>query len=210
VSAQASQTRIVNKALVLLGTSATIASLDDGSLLARAASAVWDEARDEVQADHPWNECLRRGPLAASADYTPAVEYLYAYELPQDCLRWLPWERDHEAWFEGEQEIGPNDRRYLLTSAEAPLYARWIKRVEDVGAWSPGLKSAVAAKLAKYLAKPVTGQSGMIDRMDAAYADELARAKRQDGLATGRRDRRADYRSSWLAARNQPYGYGPR
>lgn len=209
MTAQASQTSHVNKALVLLGTSRKITSLNDGSRLASAAASLWDATRDEVLADHPWNFAIRRAALAVSTDYVPPNEYLYAYELPGDCLRWLPWEEDHDDWFEGEQESGgASGLSYILSSATAPIYIRFIGRVEDVARWSPGFGDAFDARLARALAKPVTGQAAMIDRMDALYSEALSSAKRQDGLATGRRARNATFRSGWVEARGRRYG-GP-
>lgn len=200
MAAQPSETAVVNKALSLLGSARTITALTDSTALARLAAGLWDATRDEVQADHPWNECVLRANLPASADYVPPNEYAAAFALPADCLRWLPWEEDHPDYFEGEQE-----GRYLLSSAAAPLTIRYIARILNVALWSPGLMSAIAAKLARYMAKPVTGQIGLIDRMDALYQESLSAAKRQDGLATGRRDRRADYRSNWLQSRSRRF-----
>lgn len=195
--AQPSQTRIVNKALVILGTAQRIGSIGDGSPLAKQAEAVWDECRDEVLVEHPWNFAIARAALPANTDYVPENEYAFAYELPAQCLRWLPWRRDHGSHFEGEQE-----GRFILSNAAAPIYVRFIVRVEDMARWSIGFNAAMAAKLALYLAKSVTGQSGMMDRAQLAYDEALRSAKRQDGQATGSTDRRVQYRSSWLGARN--------
>ncbi|HEX8400521.1 MAG TPA: hypothetical protein VF628_02330 [Allosphingosinicella sp.] len=197
MTAAPSQTRIVNKALALLGTVTRITSITDGSPPARLAEALWDETRDEVLADHPWNFALAREALAQSADVAVAgAQWAFAYELPAGWLRWLPWSDDHPDHFAGEQE-----GRCILSNAAAPIVARGIARVEDIARWSPGFQAAIATKLAAYMATGVTGQSGMIDRMDALYRRALTDAKRQDGLASGRRDRNARFRSSWLDAR---------
>jgi hypothetical protein len=198
MTAQPSQTRIVNKALSHLGSTKRITSITDGTPQAKLADAFWDECRDEVLADHPWNFAIARADLPASANYTPPNEYDFAYELPPGCLRWLPWREDHADYFDGVQE-GP----YILANADAPIFIRYITRIEDLAKWSPGFMAAMAAKLARYMAKGVTGQSGMIAAMEDLYQDSLSLAKRQDGLATGRRTRTAEYRSSWLDARNR-------
>lgn len=198
-----SQVRIVNAALVHLGESRRILSIDEGTPLANCFLAVWDEARDEVLADHPWNFAIAREALARSATFTPeGDQYDYAYELPADCIRWLPHRKDHVDYFAGEQEGD-----YILSNADAPV-ARFIRRVTNVSRWSVGFRTAIAAKLAMKTAKPITGQSGMIDRMGELYLAELSKGKRQDGHATGERDRTAEFRSDWLAARQRPYGAG--
>lgn len=212
--AQPSQTRICNNALVHLGSTARISAINEGSPLAKTFEAVWDEGRDEVLTDHPWNFAIIRAELAVSADFTPIGEqYLYAYEMPSDWLRWLPWRRDHIDHFEGEQEIGlvtvadsETPRQFILSNAEAPIIARGIRRIETISLWSPGFKAALAAKLAFKTAKAITGQGSMVDRMADVYLDELRRAKRQDGHATGERARSAHFRSTWLNSRENRDG----
>lgn len=195
-----SQTRICNGALVLLGDSRLIASVNDGSTFAKLFLQVWDESRDEVLADHPWNFAIERASLPADAHVPVGSQYQQAFLKPADCLRWLPWRKEHPDYFEGEEEGD-----YILSNADAPIIARFIKRHDDVDEWTPGFRAALSAKLARKLAKPITGQSKMIDVAQAAYDDELRKAKRQDGSATGERDRQTDQRSNWLAARNRRF-----
>lgn len=194
-----SQTRMCNEALILLGSSARIGSIDEGSPLARLFEDTWDQARDETLIEHPWNFALERADLPASGDHQRAGEYAHAYELPGDCLRWLPWRPGHPDHFDGEQE-----GRFILSSASAPIIVRFIRRIEDVGRWSESFKQAMTAKLAWKNAKAITGQSGMIDRMAELYHSELQRGRRQDGLASGDRNRRYRTGSNWLAARRRP------
>jgi hypothetical protein len=197
MTAAPSQTRICNAALVLLGTSRRIGALNDGTPLAVQFARVWDEAQREMQADHPWNPCLRRVDGAQSSDYVQAgSQWSYAFERPAGMLRWLPWREDHVDHFNGEEEGG------FILANDSAIVIRGIFLVEDVGKWTPGMEAAMAALLAAKTAKAITGQSAMIDRMTAVYEEAVGRAKRQDGLATGQRARTAEFRSSWLAARN--------
>lgn len=199
MSSPPSQTRTCNAALAHLGETQQITAIDDAGPLAKLLRQHWDDARDEVLADHPWNFAVHRQALPVSADTTPAGEqYEQAFELPADCLRWLPHAKDHPDYFAGEQE-----GNYLLSNADAPIAIRYIRKIENVSLWSPGFRTALAAKLAFKLAKPITGQSSMIDRMAELYESELRRGKRQDGHATGDRARRIEYRSNWLQARER-------
>ena len=45
------------------------------------------------------------------------------------------------------------------------------------------------------------GKEDVAERAAAAYQDAIQRAKRQDGLATGDRSGRQEFRSDWLRAR---------
>lgn len=201
MASPASQTSLTNKTLALLGTLTRISAPDDGTAAAITAAALWDLTRDEVLADHPWNFAIRTDTVPQSADYVPTTRYLFGYELPRDCLRWLPWSDESENAFAAEQE-----GEFLVSNDAGPLLVRMVFRAEDVSRWSPGFQAAFCAKLGRYMAKPITGQGAMIDRMDGLYEQELSRAKRQDGLATGRRNRSVVYRSNWLGARTRGYG----
>lgn len=194
-----SQTRICNAALAHLGEGKKITSIEDNTPLANVLKQTWDEARDEVLADHPWNFALRRKDQPTSDDAEIAgTEYDQAFAKPADCLRWLPYRPGHPDYFEGEEEGD-----FILSNAQAPIIVRYIARIEDVTRWTPGARAALAAKLAMINAKAITGQSGMIDRMSAIYDGLLSKAKRQDGAASGDRALRYETRSNWLGARNR-------
>ena len=195
MTAAPSQTAIVNEALVLLGTSARLTSIDDGSPLARTFRDVWDMSLDEMCVAHPWNPCIGRREGARSATAPVGTQWAYRFEKPAGMLRWLPWERDAEDWFDGEEEAG------FILANDSAIVIRGVFRIEDVGAWTPGMRAAMAARLAMKTAKAVTGQAAMIDRAQAAFAEAIGTAKREDGLATGQRNRRAVFRSGWLDAR---------
>ncbi len=109
----AAELDIVNLALVRLGQK-TIASLSEGSVAARTASAIWDMTRQDVLRAFPWNFATRYlHKLALSGNYnnppmpecsnqlpqtdipvTPPnpnlpwpPDYTYAYQVPTDCLK---------------------------------------------------------------------------------------------------------------------------
>jgi hypothetical protein len=194
-----SQTRSCNAALALLGESARITSISDGTPLAKLFADTWDLALEEVIVAHPWNIALRRASLGVSMDFTPeGSQYSQAFELPADCARWLPWQEAHPEYFQGEQE-GP----YILSDAAAPIVVRYIALITDISLWSAGMRATLEAKLAMKLAKPITGQTAMIGNMRDIHDAALSEAKRQDGAATGDRKRTLDARSNWLDARNR-------
>jgi hypothetical protein len=199
-----SQTRSCNSALAHLGDSRRIASITDPTPLAKTFLAVWDEAIDEVLADHPWNPALARADLAVSADFVPeGSQFSQAFEKPADFLRWLPPRRGADDYFEGEEEGD-----YILSNEAAPITIRYIRRLDNLTKWSPGMLASLAAKLARKTARAITGSSGMMDRMEIVYQKALSDAKRQDGLATGDRRRHLNVQSTWLGARNRPGGRG--
>jgi hypothetical protein len=196
-----SSTRVGNAALAHLGEGYQITALNDGSRLGILLTQVWDDALTEVLADHPWNPALARLDLAVAAGVEPAgSEYTQAFLKPNDCVRWLPWSEGHPDYFDGEEEGD-----YILSNDAAPIAFRYIKLLEDMNKWTPGMRACLSAKLAEKIAKAVTGQTTMIDRMAELYADTLSKAKRQDGGATGNRRRQAEYRSNWNGSRNRSW-----
>jgi hypothetical protein len=195
-----SQAGICNDTLALLGESQRITAIDDGTPLAKVFLQSWDQAVDEVLADHPWNFAVAREDCPIAAGVVPAgSQYSQAFDKPANCIRWLPWSEDHEDYFDGEEEGD-----YILSNADAPLPVRFIKRITNISKWSPGFRAALAAKLAAKNAFAITGQRGMIGEMRDLYQNEvLPKARREDGAATGQRRRRAVFRSDWLSARNR-------
>lgn len=201
-----SQTRIINAALVALGSGDMVSNINDGTRPARLAAAVWDEMVADMLACHPWNFAIRRATLnqvsGASAPDMTDLEYKYAWTVPSDCARWLPWAVDDPAHFEGEQEGA-----YILTASAGPISIRYIRRdATDPTKWPPAFVTAATFKLAERIAEGMT-QSTSIARDMADKAEmELRRAKRQDGMASGRDDRGAVVsRSEWLSARNRTH-----
>ena len=182
----------------MLGTAQRISALTDGSPLAAAAQDIFTDCRDEVLAEHPWNPALRRAVVALTANTVTKGEWLYAYELPADCLRWLPWAAGHSLAFAGIRE-----GRYLLTDeAKAPTI-RYIATLDDLAQWTPGMREALSAKLAIWLATAAPVQSEVSSSKAAKIYDAaLSAARRQDGLETGDRESDARVRSSWLNARD--------
>lgn len=192
-----SPTRICQRTLVLLGTAQRLSSLDDGSVLAQAFRDIFDECRDELLAEHPWNFAVQRRLVAVSADYEGDDDWAYGFELPANCLRWLPWAVDHVLGFEGVRE-----GRFILANEVGPLNVRYIERVEDAARWSPGYCEALAGKLAMWVAPAAAVQSDTsAARAEKIYETALSRGRRMDALENGDNDRGPEFRSNWLGSR---------
>jgi len=191
-----SQTRIANRALILLGTTTRLISVDDDKPLAKQIRDLWHESRRTGIAAHTWNFALHRVQLNADAT-APAFGYERRFKLPPDNLGWKPWPRDSEFFFEGVEEGG-----YLLTDAAAPLPLRYLRDIEDVGAWSPHFQTFMAFQLAMDLADSATQFSAKQQDMAAAREAALADAKGIDGLASGERTTgNARFLSRWAGSR---------
>ncbi|GKT28278.1 hypothetical protein ADUPG1_004885, partial [Aduncisulcus paluster] len=77
--------KIWNMALAQIGED-TLVALNEDSKPADLCEILWDNSRDAVLREHPWNCCMKQAELPALAD-KPLVKWAEAYELPTDYLR---------------------------------------------------------------------------------------------------------------------------
>jgi len=190
-----SKTAIYNKAIVLLGSRETLLSPDETIPSATSLTALWDIARRSALAMHPWNFAVTREKLLRRTT-APEFGSAYQFERPADCLRWLPWDSSDPHHFRGEEEGD-----YFLTDEEE-IYVRYICDHEDTSRWSALFVDVMAYTLAAEYCEAKTGMKGLRQSLTQERDDLLRQAKRADGLATGRRERRRVVQSSrWAGAR---------
>lgn len=194
-----SQTRIANRALIVLGSVERVSSIDDPSPLAKQIKDLWHESRRTGIVAHPWNFAISRAQLNEVTP-KPVFGYDRKFAIPPDCLRWLPPGQGDYDWFLGEEEEG-----FILSDAAAPLNIRYIKDVPDVGLWPVHFSNFMAYQLAMDLAESATQIAGNVQDMAYKRDEALTEAKKLDGLASGNRSRgNVEMTSRWNAARNYP------
>jgi len=194
-----SQTRIANRALIVLGSVERIVSVDDNSPLAGQIKDLWHESRRTGIVAHPWNFALERAQLN-EASPKPVFGYERKFTMPPNCLRWLPPGQGDCDWFLGEEEGG-----FILSDASAPLNIRFITDVPDVTAWPAHFATFMAYQLAMDLAESVTQINANVQDMAYKREEALTEAKKLDGLASGNRSRgNIETSSRWVSARNVP------
>jgi hypothetical protein len=149
-----SDAQLVNLALVRVGIRELIDSLDEDSVNAQAANAVYGLVRDALLARVPWPFARRRATLGLLTDVT-RDGWLYAYALPSDCIQALyiyPGLRAPRASqrvpFGLELE---GDTRILLTDQASPVLC-YTARVTSPGLFPPLFADALAWGLAVELA----------------------------------------------------------
>lgn len=192
------QVRIYNRTLALLGSTNRTTNTDDGKPWTDTLNELWDDAVRDMLAEHPWNFALRRATL----NLNEQTEDGYLYQLPADCLRWLPAPRGDRAYVCASQE-----GNYLLTSSESAPRIRYIAAIDEPALWPPHFVTALAYRLAMDAAEPITQSTGIVGDMRVKFRGPdgeggvLADAKRADGLATGDRERgNVETRSRTLSA----------
>lgn len=131
--------------------------------------------RDEVLASHPWNFAMARVELAALATTPTQVDdtYAYQFQLPSDCLR--VWKTSltsvDDPWsVEGGLLLAETDTIKIL----------YIKKVTDVGLFSPLFSEALAWRLAWDLSYAVTQSMTVMEAMFSGYKKMISEARSYD------------------------------
>lgn len=174
----ASQVEIYNMALMNIGQSETVASLDERSKAQQICSQWWTTARDTVTQGFAWPFATRYLALADLG--SPPRNYLYRYQYPNDCLRAMyltvdgirkPPEllqpRFEVAWGENGQVI--------LTDQESAELA-YVVRIEETGRFSPEFTLALSWNLAAMIAMPMTATRTIADNAAAMYQGLIQQA----------------------------------
>lgn len=187
----ASAVGIANLALARLGDEGEILSLAEDTRAARAVAACFDDMRDAVLRDHPWDFARHRARLPALID-APAWGGWTAFQKPADFIRFVEVEWSRTYRLEGQT---------VLARHAGPLHLLYVRRVTDTGLFDPLFVEALAAKIALHIAIRITGSMQVQQAMEGAYARALASAKRVNGQED-EPERIAE--DDWILARERP------
>lgn len=201
-----SQTRIINGALTDLGSTKRLQSINDSGNVAADIRAIWPDMVRNLLEQHTWNFAIQRTTVPLAEILPDGMGWQYAYDLPADCLRWLPPRRDDGmAYYEAENEGGR-----ILTNREAPLPVRYVSVLlgENPSRWPPHFAKLARTELAALLADGITQSETTTQRKREEADAELRKARRRDGTENGRDSRSGvTVRSDWLQGRERPYNF---
>lgn len=154
---------VCNVALLRVGHTQPINSLDDPTPAAKACKTLWDFTRDTLLQARPWSFATKRVVLADLG--VDRDDYRFSYALPVDFLaaRFI-WAGSNNP---GKEEVIPfriesdGAKRILLTDEEDAQLV-YTSKVTEVGRWDAMFREAMAMRLASDLAyglakKPVLG-----------------------------------------------------
>jgi hypothetical protein len=185
-----SETSIANGALVLLG-ERRINSLDDpNSKTAKILKDRFDEVRDELLRQHPWNFATKRVALPANVT-APIWGFDHAYSLPEDCLRVLELSNPGLSPYRIEG-------RTIVTDIDAPINLEYTSRVTDATQMDVMFRQVLSAALAADVAEAITGTTTKVDQLEGIKRARLRSARTPDGQEPS--PRRIES-SEWLDAR---------
>lgn len=191
--APVTQVRVYNRALALLGSVNRTVNPDDDRAWTNQLNEVWDGALRDFLAEHPWNPAVSRWTL--NKGVAPLFGEGYTYQLPADCVRWLPQAKDSSGCDVAAVIEEHDGKTVLIADGGANLYIRGIKLLEDLTRWRPHMVTGLAYRLAMDAAESITQSESIVEDMRVKYHGEdgeggyLAKARQIDGLETGERDR---------------------
>jgi hypothetical protein len=168
--AVASDTEIMNSALIKLGAERIISANDENNR-ARLCKEQYPKVRDDLLRAHPWKFSVRRVSLTA-IDPKPAGygDYAYVMTLPSDCIRVL------ELVNCNINEVWDTEDRYLLVNY-APVTLRYISRVTNVAKYDDNFCEVLAWQLAADLAYALVGDKEKADGVKVMAERALSQAR---------------------------------
>ncbi len=187
----ASNVRIANRALQKLG-AGRISSLDQDHPNARSMKAAFDSVRDMELRRYDWSFAIKRASIAADGTDETILNTWKRYSLPNDFLKLI---RDDESGAHPDWKI---EGLYILSADASPLEIRYIARIEDPNFYDTLFIEAFAGRLAMECCEEITQSDGKMDRVVAAYKEDIAEAKRIGAIEKPAQDFPED---PWLTAR---------
>lgn len=167
---------------------------DTGSVARWMQRNFWPTAWSLMR-KHPFNFAIARASLTADAT-APAFGWSYSYTMPSDCLRVLPVTADGTE--DGTPVTHKIEGQSILTDAAAPLYIRYIKRIDNTGLFDNQFCDVLAAILAQKAAHFISGKQSYAQLMGQMAAGLLNEAQMIDALEGTPEDPIAD---DWINAR---------
>ena len=193
----ATEVSICNQAISWLAGNRII-SLNDETTEARLCKDNYAHLRDVVLEERDWSFARARIQFARLAE-DPLYGFSAAFAIPNDVISVLQATRGPEAGDASAGSTGPGFSRENLRNGkeqriiwqvegntivcdESNLVGRVTKRIVDPSKFSPGFVQALAARIAREIALPLTQSQTMEDKMKAKYTESIAEAGTSDGI----------------------------
>lgn len=168
-----SKVDICNSALVKIGAQ-VISEFSNSTPAGAMCVALYDLCRKEVLRSHPWNFAIKRFNLSEQAT-APTWGPGNAFPLPADCLRVLDVEDNDIDWYE---EIVGGVKCIITDSSTCKI--KYISNIETTGLFDANFDEALAYRIAKDLAIPLTSSSTLREQMERAFDRHVAQARSFD------------------------------
>ena len=173
-----SQVDIANLALNKLGQTG-ITSFNDNTTNARLVNMVWAAVRDSELRAYKWLFVQTRASLPAMST-TPAWQYQYQYQLPQECLRVTQVgqynQTDLNSYIIQDDSLYAIEGSLILTNMPAPLLIKYSQRVTDTTVFDPCFVDMLAIRLAIELCETITNSLDKRQMLTKEYQAAMLKA----------------------------------
>lgn len=180
----ATEVDLCNRALLRIGSSQRIESLQDAAVEAQVCAELYPEQRDLLLAAFPWPFATRRVTLAPLSGVA-RTDWRFVFALPPDCLAprhvVLPGVRNPAPADRHPFQVEANDAgdgQVLLCDVEAPELV-YTLAVTDPTRWPPTFCNALALALAAQLALAIPKDARLASLLQQAAGTMAARAGAQ-------------------------------
>lgn len=196
----ASEVQIARLALQNIGDRYDITSLNEASPEAEQVKLVFDDVRDMVLREHPWKFARKYATPAPLAGVVPANwDYMYTY--PSDALRVIRIVNplgDNQPPIRFEVARNSADVHVILCNESEPTI-EYTKQVTDPQQFDPQFVTALAYRIAQYIAMPITGDRQIMSDMKTLADIEIGKAQATDANEGFEAVRPAE--ATWISAR---------
>jgi hypothetical protein len=195
-----SEVQIARLALQSIGDRFDIASLTEASPEAEQVNLVFDNVRDMVLREHPWKFARKYSTPASLSGVVPGNwDYMFSY--PSDALRVLRIVNplgDDQPPIRFEIARNSSDARVILCNESEPTL-EYTQQITDPQQFDPQFITALAYRLAQYIAMPITGDRQIMADMKQLADAEISKAQATDANEGFEAPRPAE--ATWIAAR---------
>jgi len=164
---------LCNSALLRAGITKQITSLDGTDNLSVTCNSEYEQLRDFLLEEHPWQFATKYDDIDAADATNPEWYWSYRYALPADCILLLGLEAEGIPY---EQA----DDGFIYTNEGAPLKIKYISKETAVSKMPNSFKQALITKLAAVLALGLTKDARRVEYLESRYDRLIADARFAD------------------------------
>jgi len=178
----ATETEIANAALSTLGEREIRDYATDTDPVAIEVRRWFEVVAEEELMQFDWPFALVR--VTINPDVTaPAFGWVSRYEIPRDCVRFLPvTESGEDSGISIPHEV---EGGFILADTSGEIRLRYVSMIATPADWPQNFQSMFIAALARKLAENVTGLSNALGTAEQRYQEVSQRVRRFEGRQTG-------------------------
>jgi len=161
---------VCNLALGALGSRAKIASLTENSQEARYCNTYYAQSRDAVLEEIDWPFAAQQQSLALLEE-NPTQDWGYSYGMPNNCLKARKIVQVDRMANPVPFTIAANaalSSKIIMTDQKDAIL-RYTGKITVPNMFAPSFVAAMAAKLAAFIAMPITRNIKIADSMGKQY-----------------------------------------